>query len=106
MEPLVPQQNSMTYDGENRMTAVSGGGGAASYTYDGNGLWAVKSVSGGTTTVSILSGSSVIAEYDNGVAPASPSREYVYNGAGDTTNLLAMFSYCRGLLARVTGEGT
>ena len=39
----------MTYDGENRMTAFSGGGGAASYTYDGNGLRVIKSVQGGTT---------------------------------------------------------
>ncbi len=30
------QQNYMTYDGENRMTAVAGGGGG-SYAYDGNG---------------------------------------------------------------------
>jgi hypothetical protein len=42
--------------------------------------------------VSIYSGSSVIADYDNGAAPGSPSREYVYNGAGDKTGLLAMFS--------------
>ncbi len=90
IEPLTPQQNYMTYDGENRMTAVSGGG-AASYTYDGNGLRVVKS-SQGTATVSIFSGSSVIAEYDNGAAPGSPSREYLYNGAGDTTGLLAMIA--------------
>jgi hypothetical protein len=69
-------------------TAFSGIGGAAGYTYDGNGLRVVKSVSGGTTTVSIFSGNSVIAEYDNGAAPGSPSREYVYGGSG----LLAMIS--------------
>lgn len=91
VEPLVPQQDYMTYDGENRMTAVSGGG-ASSYTYDGNGMRVVRSVQGGATTVSIFSGSSVIAEYDNGAAPSSPSREYVYNTAGDTAGLLAMFS--------------
>jgi len=80
----------MTYDGENRMTAYSGNGGAASYTYDGNGTRVAKSVSG-TTTVGIYSGSSVIAEYDNGAAPGVPSREYIYNGAGGaTTRLLAM----------------
>jgi len=89
-EPLTPQQNHMTYEGENRMTAVTGGA-AASYTYDGNGTRVVRSVTGGATTVSIFSGSSVIAEYDNGAAPSAPSREYVYNGAGgDTTGLLAM----------------
>ena len=87
VEPLGP--NAMTYDGENRMTAYSG---IAGYTYDANGLRVAKSVSGGTTTVSIFSGSSVLAEYDNGAAPGSPSREYVYNGAGDTTGLLAMIS--------------
>ena len=80
--------NTMSYDGENRMTAYNG---SAGYTYDGNGLRVVKSASG-TSTVSIFSGSSVIAEYDNGAAPGSPSREYVYNGAGDTAGLLAMFS--------------
>ena len=43
--------------------------------------------------VSIFSGSSVIAEYDNGAAPSSPSREYIYNPAGGaTTGLLAMIS--------------
>jgi len=77
--------NTMTYDGENRMTAYSG---IAGYAYDGNGLRVAKSVSGGTTTVSIFSGSSVLAEYDNGAAPSAPSREYVYGGLG----LLAMFS--------------
>lgn len=91
VEPLNPA-NDMTYDGENRMTAFSGGGGTATYTYDGNGLRVVKSVSGGTTTVSIFAGNSVIAEYDNGAAPSAPSREYIYNGAGDTTGLLAMIS--------------
>ena len=68
------------------MTAVTGGG-AGSYTYDGNGLRVAKSAQG-TTTVSIYSGSSVIAEYDNGAAPTSPSREYVDGPSG----LLAMFS--------------
>src|SRR5208337_3232094 len=61
VEPLLPQQNYMTYDGENRMTAVGGGGGGAGYSYDGNGMRVVKSITGGTTTVSIYSGSSVIA---------------------------------------------
>ena len=91
VEPLSPP-NNMTYDGENRMTAFSGIGGGASYSYDGNGMRVVKS-GGGTTTVSIFSGSSVIAEYDNNAAPTSPSREYIYNPAGgSTTGLLAMIS--------------
>jgi RHS repeat-associated protein len=111
VEPLTPQPNNMTYDGENRMTAVSGGG-AGSYTYDGNGTRVVKSVNG-ETTVSIFSGNSVIAEYDNGAAPGSPSREYVYNGAGDTTGLLAMISggattyyHQDHLSVRLTTDGT
>jgi hypothetical protein len=39
--------------------------------------------------VSIFSGSSVIADYDNGAATTAPSREYVYNGApvGDTAGI-------------------
>jgi RHS repeat-associated protein len=92
VEPLLPS-NTMTYDGESRMTAFQGFGGAASYTYDGNGLRVVKSVQGGTATVNIFSGSSVIAEYDNGAAPDLPSREYIYNPAGGaTTGLLAKIS--------------
>jgi RHS repeat-associated protein len=87
VEPLSPP-NNMTYDGENRMTAFSGNGGAASYTYDGNGLRVVKSLQGGTTTVSVFAGSSVLAEYDNGAAPGSPSREYIHGASG----LLAMIS--------------
>jgi len=54
VEPLSPP-NNITCAGENRMTAFSGSGGAASYSYDGNGLRVVKSISGGTTTVSIVS---------------------------------------------------
>jgi RHS repeat-associated protein len=53
--------------------------GSGTYTYDGNGL-RVKKVSGGTTTVYVFSGSKVIAEYVNGVAPGSPTREYIYSG--------------------------
>ena len=37
VEPLAPP-NLMTYDGENRMTAFQGGGAAAGYSYDGNGI--------------------------------------------------------------------
>jgi RHS repeat-associated protein len=108
VEPLSPP-NNMTYDGENRMTAFSGNGGAASYTYDGNGMRVVKSLSGGTTTVSIYSGSSVIAEYDNGAAPSAPSREYVTGPSG----LLAMFAggattyyHQDHLSVRLTTDGT
>ena len=41
---------------------------------------------GGTATVSIFSGSSVIAEYDNGVAPASPS--YAASAATSSGSML------------------
>jgi RHS repeat-associated protein len=45
-----------------------------------------------TTTVYIFSGSQVIAEYDNGAAVGSPSREYIYSGAA--------------LLAKIDSSGT
>ncbi len=63
------------YDAENRLVNYS----SAAYSYDGNGL-RVKKVSGGTTTVYIFSRGKVIAEYDNGAAVGSPSREYIYSG--------------------------
>jgi len=52
----------------------------ACYSYDGNGLRVKKAVTGGSSTVYIFSGSAVIAEYDNGAAPASPTRENIYAG--------------------------
>jgi len=48
-------------------------------TNDGNGLRAQK-VAGSTTTVYVFSGSKVIAEYQNGAAPSSPTKEYIYSG--------------------------
>jgi RHS repeat-associated protein len=75
------------YDAENHMVNYS----TAAYTYDGNGL-RVKKVSGSTTTVYIFSGSKVIAEYDNGAAVGSPSREYIYAGTA--------------LLAKIDSSGT
>jgi RHS repeat-associated protein len=71
--------NTVVYDAENRATSVSGPYGGASYSYDGNGLRVKKQVSGGATTVYVFASGKVIAEYDNGAAPSSPSREYVYN---------------------------
>ncbi len=64
-----------TYDGENRAISTTG----MTYSYDGNGL-RVKKASATASTVYIFSGPRVIAEYDNGVAVASPSREYIYSG--------------------------
>jgi len=51
------------------------------YTYDGNGL-RVKKVAVGKTTVIIYANGQDIAEYDNGAAPSSPSREFVYSVDG------------------------
>ena len=90
IEPLSPA-NNYTYDANNRLTSFSGGGGSGSYTYDDNGL-RVKKTANGTTTVSIYSGSQVIAEYDNGAAPTSPSREYIYADSDSGTQLLALVS--------------
>ncbi len=67
--------NSLTHDAENRTVSVNG---TTSYFYDGNSL-RVKKVSG-ATTVYIFSGTKVIAEYENGAAPGSPTREYIHSG--------------------------
>lgn len=86
--------NNYTYDAENRLASFQGGG-SNTYSYDGNGLRVRKCAPNCTgptsSTVYIFSGTRVIAEYDNGAAPASPSREYIYSGAQ--------------LLATVTGSG-
>jgi hypothetical protein len=68
--------NSLTYDAENRLVTSSG----STYSYDGNNVRVQKSASG-STTMYIFSGAKVIAEYVNGAAPASPTREYVYSGS-------------------------
>ncbi len=71
--------NTLTYDAENHLLTSSGSLGSGTYTYDGNGL-RVKKVSGSTTTVYAFSGMKVIAEYVNGAAPTSPTREHIYSG--------------------------
>jgi RHS repeat-associated protein len=94
VEPTVPQQTYMTYDAENRMTALSGGEGAE-YVYDGNGLRVFRAAySLGVYRASVYWGSQVIAEYDNdNEDPSTPAVEYIYNPAGGaTTGLLAMIS--------------
>ncbi len=68
--------NTLTYDAANRVVSAAG----ATYTYDASDL-RVKKVSGGNTTVYVFSGPQVIAEYLNGAAPSSPTREYIYSGA-------------------------
>jgi RHS repeat-associated protein len=71
--------NTIVYDAKNRETNTSGSLGSGTYAYDGNGL-RVQKISGSTTTVYLFSGSKVIAEYQNGAAPTSPTREYIYAG--------------------------
>ena len=83
--------NTLAYDTENHVVSSTGSLGSGAYTYDGKGL-RVKKVSGSITTVYIFSGNKVIAEYENGVAPASPTREYIYSGAA--------------LLAKIDSSGT
>jgi RHS repeat-associated protein len=70
--------SSMVYDAENRLVTINSG--SATYSYDGRSL-RVKKVAGGTTTAYIFSGTRAIAEYQNGAAPSSPTREYIYSGA-------------------------
>jgi RHS repeat-associated protein len=85
------QNSSISYDAENHVVSSLGSLGSGTYTYDGNGN-RVQKTSGSTTTVYIFSGSKVIAEYDNGAAVGSPSREYIYGGGA--------------LLAKIDSTGT
>jgi RHS repeat-associated protein len=81
-----------SYDAENHVVTYS----SAAYNYDGHGIRVKKCLpncsSPTTSTVYIFTGSQVIAEYDNGAAVGSPSREYVYSGAT--------------LLAKIDSSGT
>ncbi|MCI0627888.1 MAG: hypothetical protein L0387_40600 [Acidobacteria bacterium] len=70
------------YDAENQMVDFNNGG--TVYSFDGSGQ-RVKKVTGTTTTVSVFSGSKVIAEYVNGAL----SKEYVYAGSGLLATLSA-----------------
>jgi len=79
VEPFGASSYQYGYDAEERMTSVSGAAGAA-YTYDGKGVRVQKALTGGTTTVYVFALGMDIAEYDNGAAVASPSREYIYSG--------------------------
>jgi RHS repeat-associated protein len=86
--------NSLVYDAENRLTSINSA--ANEYIYDGNSLRVKKCTPNCTNptsrTVYIFSGSKVIAEYDNGAAVGSPTREYLYAGGS--------------LLARIDGSTT
>ncbi len=69
-----------SYDAENHTVTYS----SSAYNYDGHGFRVKKCLpnctSPTTRTVYVFTGSKVIAEYDNGAAVGSPSREYVYSG--------------------------
>ncbi|MHB8503909.1 MAG: RHS repeat-associated core domain-containing protein, partial [Candidatus Acidiferrales bacterium] len=86
-----PTAPNFVYDGENRMVADPTAG--ATYVYDGNGTRVQKCLpnctSPSSSTVFVFSGSQDIAEYDNGAAPASPSREFVYSDGQPGSGLLA-----------------
>jgi RHS repeat-associated protein len=79
VEAVGSTNNNYSYDAENRMKGVSGGANAT-YSYDGSDLRIKKVVTGGTTTVYVFVGDQDIAEYDNGAAVNSPTREYIYSG--------------------------
>ncbi len=77
--------NTLAYDAASQLITSTNGGNAAAYVYDGHGIRIRKCApncgSPASSTIYIFSGSKVIAEYDNGAAVASPSREYIYSGA-------------------------
>ena len=89
MAEPAPGAVSYTYDGEECNTGYTGNGSTATYTCDGNEVRVKKAVTGtnAVTTVSIRSGGQVIAEYDNGAAVTTPTREYLYGN-----NLLAILT--------------
>jgi RHS repeat-associated protein len=77
--------NTLLYDAENRLTSSSNQySGSNAYVYDGRGVRVKKCAPSCTnpvsSTVYIFSGDTLVAEYDNGAAVASPSREYIYAG--------------------------
>ena len=80
--------NTLTYDGESRVTNSVNGGSAGAYAFDGNSLRVKKTVSG-ATTVYIFSETKLIAEYASGAAPSAPSKEYIYSGAQLLATLIA-----------------
>ena len=71
-------QNTLVYDGENRMASSTTNGVTTNSTYDGNGLRVKKQVGSATATVYVFSGTKVIAEYASGAGVGSPTREYIY----------------------------
>jgi RHS repeat-associated protein len=103
--------NTLGYDAESRVVRVNSTN--PMYVYDGAGLRVKKCdphcTSPTTTTVYIFSGSKVIAEYVNGAAVNSPTREYVYSGSqliATHEGTLLKFHHQDHLSRRVTSDGT
>lgn len=99
VEPLSPP-NDYSYDQENRLITLSGNSGSAAYAYDDNDQRVVITIQGGTKTEFVYSGRKVIAEYDNGASPSSPSREYIYGAVGPNRGLGP------DLIAKIDSNGT
>ena len=74
-------ENTLSYDAENCLiSSANGDAGTSTYTCDSHGVRVLKALQGSTTTAYVFSGGKDIAEYDNGAAVNSPSREYIYLG--------------------------
>jgi RHS repeat-associated protein len=85
--------NTLTYDAENCLLSnTNSSTGTTNYTCDATGVRVKKALQGGATTVYIFDGDLDIAEYNNGAAPGSPSREFLYAGSD--------------LVASITGSNT
>ncbi len=86
--------NTLTYDAASHLISSSNGTSSGAYSYDGSELCekATPASSPTTTTVYIFSGGKALAEYDNGAAVGSPSREYIYSGTS--------------LIAKIAGSAT
>jgi RHS repeat-associated protein len=103
--------NNLTYDVENRLTAASSGSSGGGYVYDNHGTRVEKCLPNCTsptsTTQYVFSGSKDIAEYDNGVSPTSPSREYIYAGGQLTatiTSASTIYHHADHLSVRITTD--
>jgi RHS repeat-associated protein len=73
--------NTLSYDAENCLTTVvNSSTGTSAYNCDAHGVRVKKALQGSTTTAYVFSGGKDIAEYDNGAAVNSPTREYIYLG--------------------------
>lgn len=73
-------RNALTDDAESRVRTNVHESLTTTCTYDAGAL-RVKKVAARTTTRYIFAGAKAIAEYENGAAPSSPAREYIYSSA-------------------------